>query len=200
MAKQNVEIQFVTGLKRAIFRNARLRGSWNSDGRYSDDWTESPMREEIGEDGCPIFTAAVSLDLADQDKTFKWGVVLDGPQGSNFWGIPTELQDVNSVERYRQFRLPPNAPLRQIERCYFTYGRRLGANKQFAGSAAPGLRFAVWAPNAQSVQVLFGKPDHGYIADDGEGIDPALPVVTLSRSQDGIWEGVPRGDFESFKS
>src|SRR5574338_329202 len=109
MAKQNVEIQFITGLKRAIFRNARLRGSWNSDGRYSDDWAESPMREEIGEDGCPIFTAAVSLDLADQDKTFQWGVVLDGPQGSNFWGIPTELQDVNSVERYRQLRLAPNA-------------------------------------------------------------------------------------------
>ena len=105
MAMQKVEIQFITGLKRATFRNPRLRGSWDRDGRYSDDWTESPMQEELGEDGCPIFKAPISFELADRDKTFKWGVVLDGPQGSNFWGIPTELQDVNSVERYRQFRV-----------------------------------------------------------------------------------------------
>ena len=158
MPMQTVEFQFITGVKRAIFRNARLRGSWDGNGRYSDDWTESPMQEDIGEDGCPIFTASISLDLADQDKTFKWGVVLDGPQGSNFWGIPTEVQDVNSVERYRQFRLNGGgAP--QVERYYFTYGRRLGANKHFAaGSAMPGLRFAVWAPNAQSVEVVFGRP------------------------------------------
>ena len=84
MALQKVEIQFITGLKRATFRNPRLRGSWDRDGRYSDDWTESPMQEELGEDGCPIFKASISLELANRDKTFKWGVVLDGPQGSNF--------------------------------------------------------------------------------------------------------------------
>ena len=105
MPMQKVEFQFITGLKRAIFRNPRLRGSWDSNGRYSDNWTESPMQEEIGEDGCPIFKASISLDLADQERTFKWGVALDGPQGSNFWGIPAEVPDVNSVERYRQFRL-----------------------------------------------------------------------------------------------
>ena len=71
MAVQKVEFQFITGLKRAIFRNARLRGSWDANGRYADDWTESPMQEEIGEDGCPIFEASISLDLADQDRTFK---------------------------------------------------------------------------------------------------------------------------------
>ena len=82
------------------------------------------MAEGIGIDGCPIFRVFISFDLADQDKTFKWGVVLDGPQGSNFWGIPTEVQDVNSVERYRQFRLRETGA-QQIERYYFTYGRRL---------------------------------------------------------------------------
>jgi 1,4-alpha-glucan branching enzyme len=105
MAMQTVEFRFITGLKRAIFRNARLRGSWDGHGRYSDDWTESPMQAQVGDDGCPIFTASISLDLADQDRTFQWGVVLDGPQGSNFWGIPTEVQDVNSAARHRQFRL-----------------------------------------------------------------------------------------------
>ena len=40
MTIKTVEFQFVTGLKRAIFRNARLRGSWDGNGRYSDRWTE----------------------------------------------------------------------------------------------------------------------------------------------------------------
>jgi 1,4-alpha-glucan branching enzyme len=197
---QIVEFQFITGLKRAIFRNPRLRGSWDGNGRYSDDWTESAMQEEIGEDGCPIFKAAIPFDPADRDKTFKWGVVLDGPQGCNFWGIPTEVRDVNSAERHQQFRLDGGSA-QQVEGYHFTYGRRLGANKHFAaGSAVPGLRFAVWAPNARSVEVVFGNPANGYIANDGAGIDPTQPVVTLSRSDDGIWEGGPQGDFESFKS
>lgn len=200
MAKQTVELQFMTGVKRAIFRNARVRGSWDTHGRYAEDWTESPMQAAIGEDGCPIFTASFSLDGDEHGQTFKWGVVLDGPQGSNFWGIPTEVQETNAVARYRQFRLHDgDAP--HVERYYFTYGRRLGANKYFtAGSCTPGLRFAVWAPNARSVEVVFGNPTSGYIATDGTGIDPRQPVVTLTRAADGIWEGGPQGDFAAFKS
>jgi 1,4-alpha-glucan branching enzyme len=201
MATQTVEFQFITGLKRAIFRNARLRGSWDGSGRYSDNWTESPMQETIGADGCPVFKASVPLDLADQDKAFKWGVVLDGPQGGNFWGIPTEVPDINSVERYRQFRLAGGGAAPRVERYYFTYGRRLGANLHFAARrTTPSLRFAVWAPNARSVKVVFGKPANGYIANDGTGIDPAQPVVALARSADGIWQGGPRGAFETYKS
>ena len=138
MNTQKVEFQFITGLKRAIFRNARLLGSWNGSGRYSDNWTEAPMQEEIGEQGCPVFKASVTLDLSDQDKIFKWGVLLDGPQGANFWGIPSEAQDINSAERHRQFRLCVNQAETQIEHYYFTYGRRLGANKHIAtGSPTP---------------------------------------------------------------
>jgi 1,4-alpha-glucan branching enzyme len=200
MAMKTVEFQFITGLKRTIFRNARLRGSWDDQGRYSDHWTESPMQGGVGEDGCPIFTVSLSLNFADQNKTFKWGVVLDGPQGTNFWGIPTEVPDVNSTDRYRQFRLH-GVDGAQLERYYFTYGRRLGANKHFeAGSATPGLRFAVWAPNARSVDVVFGKSANGYIADNGTGIDPTQPIVTLSRMADDIWEGWAQGNFERFKS
>ena len=159
------------------------------------------MQEEIGVDGCPIFTASISLDLADQDKTFKWGVILDGPQGANFWGVPTEVQDVNSVARHRQFRLNREATTPQIERYYFTYGRRLGANKHFtAGSSTPGLRFGIWAPNAKNVEVVFGNPASGYIADDSSGANQTQPVITLTQLADGIWEGEPQGDFEMFKS
>lgn len=201
MKMQQLEFQFITGLKRAIFRNARLYGSWNGSGQYSDNWTEVPMQEEIGVDGCPIFKASISLDLADQGKTFKWGVILDGPQGANFWGIPTEVHDINSAERYRQFQLNSVSNAPQVERYYYTYCRRLGANKHFtAGNDAVGLRFAVWAPNAQNVEVVFGNVANGYIANDGTGIDQKQPVVALSRLADGVWEGSPPGGFEAFKS
>jgi 1,4-alpha-glucan branching enzyme len=199
MSTQTVEFRYLTGLTRAIFRNARLRGSWNTNGRYSNDWTESPMQEVAGDDGCPMFTASVALDLADQHRTFRWGVVLDGPQGGNFWGIPTEVPDANSAERYRQFRLTGGAT--QTERYYLTYGRRLGANRHFApGSTVASLRFSVWAPHAQSVDVVFGVESSGYIADDGTGIDATQPVVTLVRGDGGIWEGGPQGTFDTFKS
>ena len=199
MATQSVEFHYLTGLKRHIFRNARLRGSWDASGRYSDDWTDSPMQEVTGEDGCPTFTGSIALDLADRHRTFRWGVVLDGPQGSNFWGIPTEVNDVHSVQRYREFRLSGAGT--QVERYYFTYGRRLGANKHFgAGNAAPGVRFAVWAPNARSVDVVFGDPARGYIAPDGTGIDAARPVVALTKGARDIWEGSPGGAFQTFMS
>ncbi|MBI5570403.1 MAG: alpha amylase C-terminal domain-containing protein [Desulfomonile tiedjei] len=205
MATQTVEFQFITGLKRAIFRNARLVGSWDGDGRYSDDWTEVPMQEGIGPDGCPIFKASVSLDLADQGRTFKWGVILDGPQAAHSWGIPTEVRDVNSVERHREFRLTGGGTAVQVERYYLTYGRRLGANKRFAaGTAEPGLRFAVWAPNAQGVEVVFGSPASGYITGLGSGIDPSQPMIGLSKTVgsvwDGVWEGSAPGDFKTYMS
>ena len=95
-----IEFRFITGLKRAIFRNARLRGSWDDRGQYSGNWTELLMEESIGEDGCPIFKNVVSIDLVDQGRIYKWGVVLDGPQGANFWGIPTEVRDIHSCLLY----------------------------------------------------------------------------------------------------
>jgi 1,4-alpha-glucan branching enzyme len=125
---------------------------------------------------------------------------LDGPQGSNFWGIPTEVQDINSAARHRQFRLDKGRGA-QVERYFLTYGRRLGANKHFAaGGATPGLRFGIWAPNAKKVEVIFADPAKGYIAENGTGIDPNQPVVALSKLTDGIWEGGLAGDFEKFKS
>ncbi|MBP6368050.1 MAG: alpha amylase C-terminal domain-containing protein [Nitrosomonas sp.] len=159
------------------------------------------MEESIGEDGCPIFKTVVSIDLVDQGRIYKWGVVLDGPQGANFWGIPTEVRDIHSVERYRQFKVKGVSEAPQVECYYFTYNRRLGANKHFAaGGTKPGLRFAIWATNAHKVEVVFGDPSNGYIANNGTGIDLAQPVVVLSCLADGIWEGGPSGDFEAFKS
>jgi 1,4-alpha-glucan branching enzyme len=199
MPTKRVEFQYFTGLTRPIFRNPRLRGSWDVNGRYSDSWTDSPMQVAVGDDGCPLFKASIDLDLADQQRTFKWGVVLDGPQGSNFWGIPTELRDVNSFERYREFQLA-GGNAAQVERYYFTYLRRLGANKDHALRAGqPDLRFAVWAPHATAVDVVFADPVRPYIADDGTGIDATRAAIALTKTAGAIWEGGPQGTFESVR-
>src|SRR5438093_11407919 len=107
MAKITVRFRYLTGLKREMFRNARLAGSWDSLGRLSQVWSETPMTPGRAEDGCPGFTAKVELDASQIGKRFRWGVRLDGPSEPNVWGIPTEVKDANSAERYREFDLQP---------------------------------------------------------------------------------------------
>jgi 1,4-alpha-glucan branching enzyme len=158
------------------------------------------MTEIIAEDGCPAFSATMQFDTAESGVTFKWGVVLDGPQGANLWAIPTEVNDMNSMDRYRQFQLMSQEPGPQVESYYFTYGRRLGASKHFTPeNSAPGIRFAVWAPNAKAVDVVFGLPDNGYIYDDGRGIDTSRPIIHLVKQDDGIWQSAPQPDFAAFE-
>ena len=159
------------------------------------------MQEVVCEDGCPGFQATATLDLADSDKTFRWIVLLDAPMGANLCGITSEVHDVNSSECYRQFQLAPPDETEagpQLEEYYFTYLRRLGANKYYAaGTTTPGLRFAVWAPNARSVEVVFGD-SRGFIGDDGKGIDPAYPGITLQKGKDGIWASFSFPDFAGY--
>lgn len=199
MAKVAVRFRYLTGLKRQIFRNARLTGSWDDGGRFSPVWNESPMSAGIAEDGCPCFTATVQLDEAELGTRFRWGVRLDGPGAANVWGIPTEVNDMRSAERFREFELTA-APGSRQQDFYFTYARRLGARKVFSGAGvAPGLRFTVWAPNAHGVEVVFGRGGNGYIADDGDGIDMARPVVTLTKEAGGLWESSVLPNFAAFE-
>jgi 1,4-alpha-glucan branching enzyme len=198
MATVPVQFRYLTGLPRSIFRSARLAGSWDGQGRASETWSETPMTPGTAEDGCPCFTAEVAFDPGEVGKRFRWGVRLDGPPGANLWGIPTEVNDMNSTERYREFDLAADGPRQQD--FYLTYARRLGARKYFAaGSAKPGLRFSVWAPYAQNVEVVFGRRDNGYIADDGDGIDPARPVLALTKGAGGIWQSEVLPDFATFR-
>jgi 1,4-alpha-glucan branching enzyme len=191
-----VQFTYFTGLSRPIFRNARLLGSWDGQGHFSSAWTERPMTEIVAADGCPAFTAAVEFADGEAGTRFRWGVVLDGPEGANTWGIPTEINDPNSSERYRRFDLRPADNPEQ--RFFLTYGMRLGAEKFFGASPAPGIRFAVWAPNAKKVEVVFSEPARCYIADDGTGIDPTMPVIALRAGDGGIWESEPVNDFSRF--
>lgn len=198
MAAKVVEFEFITGLKRPMFRNVRLLGSWNASGKHSDVWTESPIQETTGVDGSPVFRGSVTLD-ANAGESFQWGVILDGPQGANLWGIAAEVPDLNSGQRHRTFQVSAGAAP-QVERYFLTHCRRLGANKHVASAGAtPAIRFAVWAPNAKAVDVVFG-PANGYIADNGAGISAATPPVPLTRSAGGIWEGIAAGTFVTFLS
>ncbi len=157
------------------------------------------MTSGQAEDGCPCFTALVELNDSEIGKRFRWGVRLDGPSGPNVWGIPTEVNDMNSSERFREFELKSDLDP-QTQDFYLTYARRLGARKVFSGdSPAPDLRFSAWAPNAQTVEVVFGKSSNGYIADDGDGIDPARPVLELRRGPDDIWQSDVIPDFAAFE-
>ena len=82
-----------TGLGRRIFQNVRLIGSWDVEGRFSESWTESPMREVVAADGAVIFEAEVALAASEEGKEFHWCVVLDGPLGLDRHGIVTEPRE-----------------------------------------------------------------------------------------------------------
>lgn len=185
-----VQFTYLTGLNRKHFSNARLTGSWDQNGRYSDQWTTVLMQPIIAEDGCPGFTATVEFDLSQVGYLFRWGVVLDSPQGHDLWGIPTEICDRNSSSRHRSFTLhQPNGNSLQQESYYLTHCRRLGAQKYYpAGQSMPALRFAVWAPNARNVNVVFGNTDSGYIANDGFGMDANLGPFPMFRTEENIWQ------------
>ena len=192
MASITVQFRYLTGLKRKIFRDARLIGSWDESGRWSQSWTETPMTEIVAEDGCPGFSLSVKFDAGEVGKLFQWTVRLSTPAAADVSGIPTEVNDANQSGRVRTFQLAPAVTPAQTEAYYFTQACRLGARKVFVHgrSGGSGLRFAVWAPNAQLVEVVFGDPATGYIADDGYGIDASRTPLPMAK--DAAGSGRPR--------
>ncbi|MEN9568445.1 MAG: hypothetical protein RLZZ69_3641, partial [Cyanobacteriota bacterium] len=96
-----VQFTYFTGLRRSFVNNVRLTGTWDNNGRYSEQWTTLPMQQTTGEDGCPCFTATVNLADSQIGQQFRWGVILDAAAGNNLWGIMTEENDLNSTERDR---------------------------------------------------------------------------------------------------
>src|SRR5688500_1393869 len=142
-----VQFTYLTGLKRPVFTNGRLTGSW-------DGWQEHPMQAITCEDGCPGFAATVRLDDSLAGQNIRWGVRADGPQGANVWAVNLEVPDPASSERYRELTLPA-AGGKAEARYHFTYSRYLGAQKRYrSADTPPSIRFAVWAPNARQVDVV----------------------------------------------
>ena len=190
-----MQFRYLTGLRSNLFEHVRLVGSWGPDGRAAEAWSETPMVATLAEDGCPAFGCSVDFDDTEIGREFHWGVLLSCPFGSNIWGIPTELDIADDERRHRAFVLDRSATSQDY---YFTYARRLGARKCFAGTDA-GLRFRVWAPNARAIEIVFAKPGSGYIFDDGSGIDPSRPSIALTRGAEDIWQSASLPDFASFE-
>lgn len=175
----SVTFTYFTGLERPLWRNPRLSGSWNG-------WVPRPMETFIADDGCPAFRATADLPAGEH----RWGVFVDGSQRNNIWAVMDEA-GIDTTERHRTFRIGDgDGP--HDEHYSFTNNRRLGANRNADGS----MRFAVWAPNAKSVKVVFGDAS-GYIAD---GAPVGGDAIALTRNTDGEWEspaGIgPFADFE----
>ena len=177
-----VRFEYLTGLRQPFLVNARLTGNWDAHGLRSEQWTEVPMTGFTAEDGCPAFRATVNLDESQVDQEFRWGISVDTPSQPNVWGIPHEVNDTASTERYRTFTLRGAG---QTERYYLTHCRRLGANKLFVNRRrTPAIRFSVWAPKARNVELVRGEPVGGYIYNDGRGVTASLP---MQPGEDGIW-------------
>ncbi|MHB9073246.1 MAG: alpha-amylase family glycosyl hydrolase [Desulfobaccales bacterium] len=182
MALVPVRFEYLTGLRQPFLVNARLTGNWNAQGLRSEQWTEAPMTAFNAEDGCPAFRATVNLDDSQTGQEFRWGLSVDTASQPNVWGIPTEVNDPSTTERYRAFTLRGAG---QVERYYFTHCRRLGANKLLVNrSPAPAIQFSVWAPKARNVELVRGEPVGGYIYNDGRGVTATLP---MQRNEAGIW-------------
>ena len=193
MATITVNFTFHSGVKRHLFNNVRLSGSWNSAGQFSNEWTQSPMTASLDKTGCDAFNASVSFDASQAGTVFQWGALADTARAQNTWVVVTEIPDENSSLCNRTFTLAAD----QTQQDYWlATGRRFGSQKySTAGSVNPGIQFAVWAPHAQKAEVVFAPFDPasvpaptGYIDDNGSGIDPTAPVVPLASIGGGIFE------------
>ena len=163
-----VRFMYLTGLKRRLFRNARLAGSW-------DDWVETPMEEITGEDGCPAFTADGRRSTTPRRATEQsLGRAGRRPRRAEHLGHqPRGSRRRAPASAIRSVTLPAR---RQRSARSATTSRTAAASaprRSYAGGrAAPGLRFAVWAPNAARVEVVFGRRRPRLHRDDGDGHRP----------------------------
>lgn len=187
MATILVHFEYLTGIREARFVEARLRGSWNAAGLQSDQWSDMAMRPFTAADGCPAFRATAEIDTSQVGRELQWGVLLRTAQGAT-WGITGEVDEIGSNARYRRFVVRVEG---QTERYYLTFCRRLGANKHSSGGASPGIRFAVWAPNARAVELVFGEVKGGYVWSSGKGV---VSTLAMKRGEEGIWSADPSTD------
>ncbi|MDR2601388.1 MAG: alpha amylase C-terminal domain-containing protein [Spirochaetaceae bacterium] len=211
----NITFLYIPGVFGPAFEDvdALLKGSWSKTGAAiakTEPWTVSPMSREPWEDGGVCFRAVVQLDSGALGEEFYWGVSFRGKDGRETWAIASEIDDPASNERTCRFRFNG---IDDERRYYLTHCRRLGANKVRRKDGSWGARFAVWAPHARAVELVFGAiwnasdadkkpvgPDvstpkalmaGGYIAADGSGVNPLPPSIPMVRNGDGIWETGP---------
>jgi 1,4-alpha-glucan branching enzyme len=181
-----VNFYYHTGLLGDIFRNVRLIGSWDRNGRYATEWTTTAMSQVNSSDGSQSFQATVNFDDSQIGASFNWSVLLDSPGLTNQPGITTEVNDRNSTACHRVLTLSAGT---RTEEYYLTYCRKLGANKFYqVDRQEPAILFSVWAPNAQNVELVRGNIASGYIANDGNGITSEPGQFPMTKDEKtGVW-------------
>ena len=83
MARISVQFTYLKGLQGNIFSNARLTGSWDNNGQYSQEWSSVRMEQAIATDGCPCFRATIELDdtqIGQQEKQLLYWVDTENKQ------------------------------------------------------------------------------------------------------------------------
>ena len=146
----SVRFTYLTGLKRRIFRNARLAGQLERLGRVADDGDHRRGR-------LPRLHGHGRLPRRPERARKRTGAC-----GSTAPGGRTRGAQPRGSRRRVAAALPARSPSRRrgLGRgaVLLHVRRHLGAQKTYAGgSAAPDLRFSVWAPNAGKVEVVFGQ-------------------------------------------
>jgi 1,4-alpha-glucan branching enzyme len=184
MCSALVQFSYRPGLKSERFKNVRLVGGWDAAGNPASGWSTTPMQLAIDPDGCPCFEAVVTFDDAHIGTSFSWGVRLDGPAGTDLWGIASEVDDPAATAREQSFVLLAGS---QTVYYYLTHCHRLGAIALDVPGSPPGIRFSLWAPNARAADLALADPAHGYVADDGAGASRFLPMTV----QDSVWSVGP---------
>ncbi len=207
MATVPVTLEYIPGVFGDPFPGfeATLLGSWDKNGRFSADWSSTRMDRQ-NKNGGVRFRATVMLDESEAGRDFGWGVRFGDNQGRSFWGMATEVPDPASKDCHAFFRFT-GKPLTRAY--YLTHCRRLGANK-INRDGEWSVRFTVWAPNAQKVDLVFGsiwdmddpartpvmpntslpkkRIGGGYIADNGADVRPDVAPVPMVRGAEDIWE------------
>ena len=105
-------------------------------------------------------------------QTFDWSVVADGPAGRATSVMFPDAVDATRVDR--RFALSAGLGPQVHD---LTLSRRLGANLIALPDGKAAVRFAVYAPNATAVSLVFGDRAIGYIADDGTGERARTPMT-----------------------
>ncbi len=200
-----------------LISSARLQGSWDERGCFAETFSITKLTPFISEDGCQSFTGSVQFAESEVGTTFRWIVSLE-IAGETRLGITEEVNSGDSKDNTRSFRLLPASSDSQIETYRLNWSRHLGAQKlMIPGEQEPRIQFAVWAPNAQQVEVamvdlwiegqdnsaidfnlipaLRSMPAElvsgGYVSDAGEGVVNNWQPMTMKRDQEGVWRTDP---------
>ena len=193
MAQITVTFTFHSGVKRHLFSNVRLSGSWNAAGQFSNQWTQSPMAASADGTGCDAFTTSVSFDAGQTGTVFEWGVLADLAGAPNTWVVVTEVPGRKLESMQSKFYSRIERPRSKI------IGSRRGADSARRNTCRRDRRALAFDSRCgrqtrqrwkwcslRSISPA-GTPT-GYIADDGSGMDPTAAVVPLASKNGGVWE------------